>query len=354
MLWPSPISVRMSVALQTQLFRIAEECQTLEQVEIDDFPKHGKTLNDAQITKLNRVVDQIIAPSPMPVAAVQIVGHADVDLSVPAGPQRKEMEQTVSDQRAVNASMTLIAALKMRRGGSRLAAMLKPNVVGKGATQLKFKNPVTEFERRRNRRVVIQVMRCALPNPPPPIPPDHPHDPPNPDDNPNVVMAGNQFKIKILKGGSAGVPASAVSITLAIWDFKNSRLAKYEFKGTAAGASLGLPFSKTGETDWSPNLITTSKAVTVEQFAGRVEFVEAVAPDPSRPLPLPGLPGPKREDGVTGSRMLLELRSLEAGHHRVTIDTGGSSTSIVGVETGNGDMNFVSGSTIVYKGGAIP
>jgi len=347
--------VRMPEFFRSALFKLAEQCQTMEQVEIDNFPRYKSELDAEQFAKIETAVNAIMtsATTPMQVAAVQIVGHADIDVSIPAGPARTEQERNVSIQRALAAESALLDRLRARgAAGARIAAILKPRPTGKGATQLKVSNPANESDRRKNRRVVIQMMRCALPDTPSPIPPDLPHEPPGDANNPNAVFAGNRFRVKILNASASGLGVSFGRMTLAFWDLDNNRLAKYLVKTGAGGGGLAAPFSTTGETEWSSKIIKTQKPRTVEQLDGSITFAEVVIPT-IKPPTFPGQPGPSHTGNVSG--MVLSFMFMgEFPPTDVTLNTGGSSTSMGSFEAGKGESHLISGSTVVYNGGAVP
>jgi len=88
----------------------------------------------------------------------------------------------------------------------------------------------------------------------------------DPTDDPNLILAGDQFRIKALEAVSFGDGLGLTSISFAIWDIKNNRAAAYEYVNLIMTA--GTPITLTdSEGDWSEPF-TTSKFLQVDQFDG--------------------------------------------------------------------------------------
>jgi hypothetical protein len=183
------------------------------------------------------------------------------------GAARASKEMEVSEARARTATQALIATLRTMPGGDTVAALVKTRPFGVGATDLKIKNPITEEDRRKNRRVVFKWSRCLSDPTPiihPPIPLPHPEY--KDDDNPNVVYAGNKFRIIILDGESAGAALGIFQYQMLLWDVDNKRMAQYIYSGI--NKSVGFPpFSECEVSEWSAEFFTRNPR-TVDQFGG--------------------------------------------------------------------------------------
>ena len=89
------------------------------------------------------------------------------------------------------------------------------------------------------------------------------------DDNPNLTLASDEFRIKMLAGVSFGEGIGFTTVTFAIWDVKNNRAAAYNY--TNVIATLGSAVNLTdNEGAWSKPF-TTPKWLQVDQFDGRAE-----------------------------------------------------------------------------------
>ncbi|HJZ93374.1 MAG TPA: hypothetical protein VKE40_21030, partial [Gemmataceae bacterium] len=269
MIWPVPINVRMNPVLANQLLDVTGQCAN-EEREIWDFPEYGTRLDAGQLIRLRAIAAEIVRShdTQSPVAGVAVIGHADRALKLRDDKTKQAAkEQEVSDARAKNAEEQLLEMIKSMQGGPRVAAMIHHSAKGVGATELKIPNAFTEEQFKRNRRVVFKWSRCLLPAPIiHPFPEFEPKPPPKPEDDPNVVFAGNHFRMKILDGFSAGEIGGVFSYHFAIWDVDNSRMAEYTYRGPIL--TVGVPpFTECGESDWS-NVFTLDSFLQADQFAG--------------------------------------------------------------------------------------
>lgn len=267
MLWPVPINVRMNPFLASNLLDVNAQCAT-EEREISDFPEYGSTLNEKQLIRLRAFALEVIRShdSQSPVAAISIIGHADRALREPI-PKRAAKEQEVSDARAKNGQEQFEKMMKSLPGGSRVLAMIHTKPQGVGSQNLVIQQPLNEEQMRRNRRIVFKWSRCLLPAPIIHPFPEFPPPTPNPEDNPNVVFAGNKFKMKILSGVSAGEVLGIFSYHFLIVDIDNKRSAEYVYQGVIG--TVGVPpFTESGESSFS-NPFTTISPIQVNQFSSR-------------------------------------------------------------------------------------
>jgi hypothetical protein len=201
-----------------------------------------------------------------------------------------------------------------------------------GSQDLAIQHPINEEQMRRNRRIVFKWSRCLLPapiiHPFPELPKPTPY---NPENDPNVVFAGNRFKMKILSGISAAVLLGVFSYQFLLVDVDNKRSAEYRHAGVIR--SLGVPpFTESGESDFS-DIFTTKSFIQVDQFSSGQCFHE------SGSLAL-----------VSGMRFSF-LSSDDTGS---LISTSPSPISIfagpsksLGVESGSGSMTFLRGTVSV-------
>lgn len=265
MLWPVPVNVRMNPALANSLLDVNAQCAT-EEREIADFPEYGSTLNSGQMTRLKAFAAEVIRShdSQSPIAAISIIGHADRALKEPVGSRAKK-EQEVSDARAKNGKEQLEKVMRDMVGGARVLAMVHTKATGVGSAQRVVENPLNEEQMRRNRRIVFKWSRCVLPAPIIHPFPELPRPTPNVDDDPNVVFAGNHFKMKILSGVSAGEILGAFSYHFLLVDLDNKRSAEYTYRGVLV--TVGVPpFTESGESDFSEPF-TTLSPIQVDQFS---------------------------------------------------------------------------------------
>jgi len=334
MLWPVPINVRMNPFFARQLLEINAQCAT-EEREIADFPEYGSVLDEKQSIRLRAFAEEIVRShdSMSPIAAVSIIGHADQALRVPQR-DKAAKEQEVSDKRAKNGQVALEKIIRRLNGGDRVWSMLHTEVKGVGASDPRVRFPASEADMRRNRRIVFKWSRCLLPAPIIHPIPEFPRPEVNPDDNPNVVFAGNRFKIKILSGVSAGEILGGCSYHLLLVDLDNKRSAEYRYSTLIA--TVGVPpFTECGETDFSKDF-TTSHPLQVDQFAG---------------------PGYAHESGslalVSGMRLRFGMseatgKDVGASPNPVFIFAGPSKS--LGVETSKqGNLSLIPGTVAVFK-----
>lgn len=267
MLWPVPLGVRVRGNFKLNFLAQLADCSS-ESASIADFPEYEHQLNAAQKLQLRAIAERIVfsQQSGMPIAAISVVGHADRAQRL-QGDAATAKEMEVSKQRADVGKRELIETLKSFADGKDLAAKIDANTapIGKGATELIVQWPRNEAEMRKNRRIEFRWARCR------PQPIIHPaiEFPPRPEpseeNDPNIVFAGQRFKSKIIEGASASLGVGFITLTMAIWDIDNSRLAGYDYDAGSAGVGINpIPFIN--ETDWSS--FTTPVPIQVDQFSG--------------------------------------------------------------------------------------
>jgi len=108
-----------------------------------------------RLRRLARIIRASFRPGCQPIASVQLVGHADRDLS--RGPT---FEKRISLERAKAVKGALRSFLK----NPALSSRISWQVSGAGATQLLFPRPGNEAQRARNRRVEV-IMAAKSPSP---------------------------------------------------------------------------------------------------------------------------------------------------------------------------------------------
>ena len=138
--------------------------------EINGFPEYAVNpdkLSIQQQATLLRVASEIAASlsTDHPIVALLAVGHADVAMRKPPA-ERPAFEHTISQQRAENAASLIMN--EVRRLSGTDSPTVKTRAIGVGSTQRVVQNPRTEAERRANRRVVLLLAQCDVPNPIPP------------------------------------------------------------------------------------------------------------------------------------------------------------------------------------------
>lgn len=336
MLWPTPINVRMNPFLASQLLDVNAQCAT-EEREIFDFPEYGAQLSSGQVTRLKIFAEEVIrshsSPSRTPVAGITVVGHADRALKEPLS-KRAAKEQSVSDARAKNGMEQFEKVMKDLPGGVRVLAMIHMKPLGIGSSKLAVQQPLNDTQRRRNRRIVFKLSRCLMPAPIIHPIPEMPRPSGNPEDNPNVVFAGNRFKMKILDGISAGEVLGAFSYHFLIVDIDNKRSAEYSYEGGLV--TIGVPpFTESGESSFS-NIFTTKNHIQVNQFSSR----ECDHQSSSAAL----VSGMRFNIGKTDDATL----SMDPSQLPISIFAGPSKS--LGAEAGSGSMGLVPGSVEVFRG----
>lgn len=231
--------------------------------ELFNFTEYSDQLSPENRAKLEAIAADIVASrgTSYPVVLVAITGHADQALRV-APSERQALEMDVSVKRAATAAATLRQILVQSPGGQAALESLAITTAGRGSLQRVYENPVDDTQRLRNRRVVLDVYR-EQDRPVHPFPPMPPPPPPNPDDDPNVVNAGQLFRIKMMYGASAGESAGLFTYTFVVWDVRNSRGAVYDYNGAAAMGGRGSPFA--GESDWAE--FTSARPIQVDQLS---------------------------------------------------------------------------------------
>ncbi len=267
MLWPVPVGVRVRPFFKFSFLAQLADCSG-EEATIMDFPEFKHELSAAQKLQLRAIAEKIVFSQKLnPIAAVAVVGHADKTLRLQgAAATNKEMD--VSRKRAETGKRELVAMLQTFPDGKDIAAKIAANmeVIAKGASELVVKNAATEAQMRQNRRVVFRWARCR------PTPVIHPaiefppRSLPSEEDDPNIVFAGQRFKAKIIEGASFTAGGGYITLTMAIWDIDNNRLAGYDYDGRTAGAGVNpIPFIN--ETDWQD--FGTPVPIQVDQFSGQ-------------------------------------------------------------------------------------
>lgn len=335
MLWPVPINIRMNPILASHLLDLNAQCAT-EEREIIDFPEYESTLNETQLIRLKAFAEEVIRShdSHSPVAAISIIGHADRALKEPIQ-KRAAKEQDVSDKRAKNGNEQFEKMMKNLPGGSRVLAMIHTKPQGVGSKELAIQHPINDEQMRRNRRIVFKWSRCLLPAPIiHPFPEIQPRTPLNPEDNPNVVFAGNKFKMKILSGVSAGEVVGLFSYHFLIVDIDNKRSAEYVYKG-AIGTVGVPPFTESGESDFS-NPFTTISFIQVDQFStdhcnhdsGSIGIASGMR--------------------FTIGRGTIPRLQMDPSQRTISIFAGPSKS--LGIESGSGSLKLIPGSVAVFRG----
>jgi hypothetical protein len=96
------------------------------------------------------------APAPITlrgfVALIRITGHADLDLQ-----RGRAFEVRISRERALQTARALARLIN----NESVASRIRWRIAGAGSSRLVIRNPVSENDRRRNRRVEISTLRCA-------------------------------------------------------------------------------------------------------------------------------------------------------------------------------------------------
>lgn len=265
-----PVNVRLSPLVASFLLDATAVCAR-EQIELDDYDPLKDEMTSRQKERLRLIAETLVKSfqSTRPIAGVAIVGHADswrdATARTKSPAERQKFEDDISLQRAVKAEKALRAELAKTPGGGPVLAFLNTKPVGVGSRELNVKNAKTDAAMRKNRRVVFKFTRCSTPQPIIHPPLEMPRPPgPDPDTDPNLVYAGNHFRIKMLGGTSAGLMGGVCAYSFRIWDVDNNRSADYEYG--AIIATVGFPpITDTGEGSWS-DVFTTPRHLQVDQF----------------------------------------------------------------------------------------
>ena len=323
------IPSRISRALIPQLFA---QLGGAPDVVVFGYGVHHDKVPPEEQAKLRKLAERIVNSfdTIAPIVAVKIVGHADRELSVPGEAARRKSEQEHSKARAEEVRDLLLKIFKQLRPRAQAALdRTMMNVSAIGAAELLVQNPRNEHDRTRNRRVEI-FLGQAMVLPKIPEPPEiFPRDGPDPDNDPNVVFAGDQFRIKMLSATSFGEIAGLTTIAFLIWDFKNSRAAEYEYTNVILTA--GSPLTFTGEGAFS-DPFTTPKFIQVDQFGGSAGHASA------------GI-------GSLGIMVLSFLNNPFLGLKPFSVNVPTGSSKGFGGETGKaGPFKLVSGSVRVFRG----
>ena len=242
-------------------------------LELFDFAEYSDDLSPDNRERLDGLAQEITAScaTTNAVVLVAITGHADQALLV-APSEREAFEMSVSVKRAATVSIALRQILSQGTEGQAALDGMAITTMGRGALQRFYERPVDDAQRARNRRVVLDVFRQqdAPVHPFPPMPrPD-----PNPDGDPNLINAGQKFRIKLMYGASVGEGGGGFTYTFVIWDTVNSRAAVYDYSGVAAMGGVSSPFA--GESDWDEFAI--DHPMQVDQLGGTASHSSVTLP----------------------------------------------------------------------------
>lgn len=211
-------------------------------LEIDGFNEYADTPSAENQLKLQGFAAAIVASQlgPEPIQVVNIIGHADRALRLPAADrQAKEME--VSVNRAQKAAQLIRDAMTTIPGGAALVDTVNMMTSGIGSRQRKVPSPANEADMKKNRRVEMttasndnQIIH-VLPEWPP--------------REPDIVDPVLQkiFSIKLMEGVAAGEPFGGCYYTFVVWDKKESRAGVFTYTAAITAAGVGSPFA--GESD---------------------------------------------------------------------------------------------------------
>ncbi|MEI6064994.1 MAG: hypothetical protein WCQ26_10420, partial [Pseudanabaena sp. ELA748] len=164
MLWP----IKTNAFIANQLFDIMPKCAKRKYI-ISGFPEYEVTpdkLDHEQRDVLIKIAKDIVISSKTnsPIVAVLVVGHADVAMRKQPS-ERAVFEQDKSLQRA-NEALKLVLE-EVRRQFRDALEITQTRAIGVGSTQRLVTNPVSESQRRINRRVEVFLAQCLLPPEPP-------------------------------------------------------------------------------------------------------------------------------------------------------------------------------------------
>jgi hypothetical protein len=223
---PTPVNFRESVAL-----------------ELDGFSEFAVDVSAAQKQKIDDLALKIVKSNDTndPIFEFRVEGFADVvqNPNIRDPKERRRTEMEVSRDRAENGFKLLVEALR-KRGGETLAARIEKGsrAFGRGTQDLRVKNPSSEEDRKKNRRVAFIIRQVTfLPPPTPPKPPD-----------PSLVE--DRWTVRLVKGGNVTVGAlyvlesNTLIATLEITDKVEKKRA--EFVVTATGGGFGGGPTKIG------------------------------------------------------------------------------------------------------------
>lgn len=224
-------------------------------IELDGYDEYAGELSPANQVKLAGLAAGIMASrlSPYPVQAVNIIGHADRALRVPAA-DRPKKEMDVSVDRAKTAAAHLRTAMAALPGGQEAVDAIQFMTSGVGSRERKVLNPVSDEDMRKNRRVDITTIDAqggvihVLP--------EWPRYEPEPVDPPLQKV----FSIKLKEGISGG---PVFQYTFLIWDLTASRAGAFDYRGVAYSYGPSSPLAS--ESDWIDFLV--APGVTLESFS---------------------------------------------------------------------------------------
>ncbi len=216
-------------------------------LELFGFSEYIVDPSPAHIDKINELAEKIIRSQQTkdPIVDFRVEGHADVPLKVPIE-ERKQFAEEISTDRADNAFLMLVEALKQKGGEAAAKRIAKySKAFGMGFQHLKVKGAFTEEQFAMNRRVVFFTRRVTvIPPPPEPAPPA-----------PSIVE--ERFSVRLLKAVNLTVGALHVleSFTLGahleVTDLIDKKKATFHVLATGGGFSVG-PGRAGGQATFSP------------------------------------------------------------------------------------------------------
>ena len=235
-------------------------------VEIDNYDEYSHDLSTGNQEKLRSLARSIVdsRSGPSPVQTVSVIGHADRALRV-APNERAKLEMDVSVKRASSAVELLKAEIANLPGGPNILSNIQLLSSGTGSRERKILNPVTDEDRRKNRRVEIttlatgdQIIHV--------LPPWPRHEPDASDDSLPKV-----FSIKLMEGVSGG---PLCQYTFVVWDKTESRAAAFDYRAVIGSMGRSSPFSS--ESDWADMLV--DHHITLESLDGAASHALATLP----------------------------------------------------------------------------
>jgi hypothetical protein len=220
----------------------ARPCLDRPDETIDGFPEFevaAENIKDPIARqKLRALAKRIVAShnTPNRIIGFEVHGHADVDLRVPAGPQRTQTELDVSRDRGANARELLLQLIK-EEGGAPIIAGVDQNSssLGVGSQCRKVIPARTDAEMKKNRRVEIFLREFRNT----PVVPK-----PDPKPDPKPPETGTHWSIQVQSGsitaGSSPVGEllgfARTSLDVVIVDLDRKQKAK--FLATASGLTI--------------------------------------------------------------------------------------------------------------------
>jgi hypothetical protein len=235
-------------------------------LEIDDYDEYAASLsleNQAKVAAFAAAIAGSWLTSDA-VKSVSVIGHADQALRIPASErQKKEME--VSVERANTAANHLRAAIALLPGGAAIRDSVHFLTSGVGSRERKYRNPTSDGERRKNRRVEITTVSSSggIVH----VLPEWPRRESQGEDPPLDKV----FSVKLMEGVSS---PSLFQYTFTIWDKTESRAGAFDYRGLKASAGVSSPFAS--ESDWSDFLVRPG--TSLEDVDGAASHSATTAP----------------------------------------------------------------------------